>query len=108
MAKLGVTYQELLDLGFKRFDYKDELFFKEYGYYPFVMDFKLAKGYKMEINSERDEARLYKASKRPYSENYNCYMALTSKEEIQHCLAVFGHCELALRLNKEAEEVING
>ncbi|WP_289030170.1 hypothetical protein [uncultured Algoriphagus sp.] len=108
MAKLGVTYQELLDLGFKRFDYKDELFFKEYGYHPFVMDFKLAKRYKMEINSDRDEARLYRAEKRPYSENYTSYMYLTSREQIQHALALFGHCDLAVRLNKQEKEVSNG
>lgn len=107
MPKLGIHYQELLELGFKRYDYEDNVFFKEYGYHPFVLDFKLAKGYKMEINSDLDETILYKAEKRPYSENYQAYMKLDTRNEVQSTLALFGHTKLALKMNGE-KEVSNG
>ncbi len=87
-------------MGFKRFDYEDPFFFAEYGYQPFVLEMNLAKGFKMEIDSDRDGARLYKANKRPYSENYFIYMELSTRKDIQFTLAVFGRPEKAMKLNQ--------
>ncbi|WP_439473810.1 hypothetical protein [Algoriphagus formosus] len=99
MAKLDITYQKLIDLGFKRFDYDDPFFFAEHGYQPFALTFKLAKAYQIEIDSDRDKAILYRASKRPYSENYESYMQLNNLEEIRFTLAVFGHLDKAHQLD---------
>lgn len=107
MAKLDICYQELVDLGFERYDYDDSVFFGQYGYQPFVMTFTLAKNFKMEINEEREYATLFKAKKKPYDSNFRSYMRLNSREEIQMTLAVFGFTQQAMKLNG-GKEVFNG
>jgi hypothetical protein len=104
MGKLDISYQELVDLGFERYDYTDSVFFKQHGYQPFVMGFALAKNILMEINEEREYATLFKAEKKPYDCNFRSYMQLNSREEIQMTLAVFGFTKKAEKLNggKEA------
>lgn len=104
MAKLDIHYQELIDLGFERYNYTDTVFFRQHGYQPFVMTFQLAKNYKMEINEQRDHATLFKAEKKPYDTNFRSYMQLNSKEEIQMTLAVFGFSKQAVKLNGGKEE----
>ncbi len=107
MAKLDILYQELIDVGFERYDYTDSVFFRQHGYQPFVMTFQLAKNYKMEINEQRDHAMLFKAEKKPYDCNFRSYMQLNSKEDIQMTLAVFGFANQAKKLNG-GKEVDNG
>jgi len=101
MGKLDISYKELIDLGFKRFDYEDKVFFDEHGYKPFCLDFRLSKNIQLEIDSDRSEATLYKASKRPYKENYEAFMTLQTRDSIQFVLAVFGHTKEAAMMNKE-------
>lgn len=36
-------YQELIDIGFKREEYTDNVFFKQYGYHPFLLRYKISK-----------------------------------------------------------------
>lgn len=103
MAKLDILYQDLVDLGFDRFDYEDSVFYKQHGYQPFVMSFALTKNFKMEINEQRDYAILYKAEKKPYESNFNSYMQLHTREEIQMTLAVFGFSKQAEKLNPGKE-----
>jgi hypothetical protein len=104
MAKLDISYQELVDLGFERYDYTDSVFFKQHGHQPFVMGFNLAKNFKMEINEQRNHAMLFKAEKKPYDCNFRSYMQLNSREEIQMTLAVFGFTKQAEKLNGGKEE----
>lgn len=99
MGKLGITYQELVDLGFKRFDYTDSVYFRQHGQMPFVMFFRLSKTIKIEIANELDYAILYQAKKRPYKSNFSAFMELHTREQIQQTLAVFGYTEKAEQLN---------
>lgn len=108
MAKLDILYQDLVDLGFDRFDYEDSVFYRQHGYQPFVMTFSLAKNFKMEINEQRDYAILYKSEKKPYDSNFKSYMQLNTKEQIQMTFAVFGFTQHAEKLNKEEKEAANG
>jgi 6-pyruvoyl-tetrahydropterin synthase len=99
MAKLNLSYRELQELDFVRYDYTDRVFYDQHGYDPFIMCFQLSKKIKMEIHCEFDHAVIYKAKKKPYEENFRTIIQLNTKEEIQLTLAVFGHFTQAERLN---------
>lgn len=103
MANLDILYQDLVNLGFERYDYEDSVFYKQYGFQPFVMSFSLAKNFKMEINEHRDHATLFKAEKKPYDSNFRSFMQLNTRAEIQMTFAVFGFVKQAEKLNSGKE-----
>ena len=48
----NINYQDLIDLGFKRTDYNDNVVFKETGYHPFILSKKLSKGISLEYKQD--------------------------------------------------------
>ncbi len=101
MDEFYIKYQTLVDLGFKRFDYADKVAFKEKGYDPFVMEFKLDKRFKLEINDERRFATLFRADTKPYEDNFNYALQLSTIHDLQLVFAVFGFQIEAIQLNRE-------
>jgi hypothetical protein len=48
----NIKYQDLIDLGFKRDDYTDNVVFKETGYHPYFLSKKLGNGISLEYLQE--------------------------------------------------------
>ena len=42
-VKISIDYADVLELGFKRIELQDNLFFNQYGYHCFLMKFKISK-----------------------------------------------------------------
>lgn len=52
MTKLGIKYQDLIELGFKRIPAQDIVFFEIYGYNYFILVFELNKNVQLSYNAE--------------------------------------------------------
>jgi hypothetical protein len=58
---MKITYKQVLDLGFKRYDSAtDDVFFKQYGFKYFIVSLKINKKYSMEWDVTTHLVTLYK------------------------------------------------
>jgi len=58
MTKLGIKYKELIDLGFTREVCSDSVFFDEYGYNFFILNFDIHKYFKLSYCAEDEFVEL--------------------------------------------------
>jgi len=56
---MKLNYTQVLDLGFKRIDVKDEIFFQQNGYHYFIVELKIGK-YSFEWDTRTHEINMFK------------------------------------------------
>lgn len=80
-------YSEVLELGFKRENLQDHLFFNQNGYEWFVVTKKLSKGIKAEWDCETHTIEIIRYDK---EDNVLGRMSILSREHLKSILNFFG------------------
>jgi hypothetical protein len=87
MIERGILYHEVIDLGFKREDQSDNIFFKENGYEWFLVTKKLSKGLYLDWDCETHRVELIRWV--PKDGDILNRRTLVTVEEIKDCIEFF-------------------
>lgn len=82
-----ITYKEVIDLGFKREDIHDEIYFNQHGHDWFVVTLKLHKNFY--LNWDNDEGTVELIRWKPKSGDILGRLPLFSIEEIKEMIEFF-------------------
>lgn len=85
---MKIKYKELIDLGFERIDDHDNVWFNEFGYEYFRVEYRLSKRNAMDWDVQKQTVRLMRFEKDGYSIIEEREME--SIKEIQDIIKMFG------------------
>ena len=85
--KDGIRYKDVIDLGFKRQDTHDSVFFDDNGYVWFLVTKKLSKRRYLDWDCETHAVTLYKEDK---DHNTDAVKTMYTIEEVRVAMLLFG------------------
>lgn len=80
-----IDYQDLIDLGFKRTDHSDSVYYRRHGVDWFIVEMKLSKRWCIDWDQETRQCTLYRHKKG----SVQVSMDIKSLEELKRIIKIF-------------------